>query len=88
MGVFVAELDLGGSGPRVAIKDTIAIAGVPTRAGSRALEGAAPAAANAVVVERLLAAGYHIVGKANMHELAFGTTGLNAWTGTPLNVRF
>ncbi len=88
MGVFVAELDLGGSGPRVTIKDTIAIAGVPTRAGSRALDDAAPAASNAVVVERLLAAGYHIVGKANMHELAFGTTGINAWTGTPLNVRF
>ena len=86
--VFVEMLDLGGEGPRVAIKDTIAIAGFATRAGSRALDDAAPAAANAAVVERLLAAGYHIVGKANMHELAFGTTGLNAWTGTPLNVRF
>jgi len=88
MSVFVANLDLGGNGPRVAIKDTIDVAGVPTRAGSRALDDAAPAAANAVVVERLLAAGYHVVGKANMHELAFGTTGINAWTGTPLNVRF
>ncbi|ATE62036.1 amidase [Thauera sinica] len=87
MSIFVVKLDLGGSGPTVAIKDTIDVAGVPTRAGSRAFEDAAPAAANAAVVDRLLAAGYHLVGKANMHELAFGTTGLNAWTGTPVNPR-
>lgn len=88
MSVLVEKLNLGGDGPTVAIKDTIDIAGVPTRAGSRALEGVAPAARHALVVERLLAAGYRIIGKANMHELAFGTTGINAWTGTPLNPAF
>ena len=41
MTAFVQQLDLGGSGPTVAIKDTIDIAGVRTRAGSRALEGVA-----------------------------------------------
>jgi amidase len=69
----------------VAIKDSIDVAGVPTQAGSRALADAAPAAGHAEVVERLLAAGYRITGKVTMHELAFGTTGINAWAGTPVN---
>lgn len=85
MTLFVQELDIGGSGPSVAVKDTIDIAGFPTRAGSRALENAAPAAAHAEVIEHLLEHGYHLVGKTNLHELAFGTTGINLWTGTPLN---
>jgi len=88
MTVFVKRLDLGGSGPAVGIKDTIDIAGVPTMAGSKALAQAAPAKANAAVVDGLLAAGYHIAGKTNMHELAFGTTGINHWTGTPLNCKY
>jgi amidase len=36
-------------------------------------------------VERLLDAGWRIVGKSNMHELAFGMTGINDYTGTPQN---
>ena len=88
MTVFVATTDIGGKGPRVAIKDTIDMAGLPTRAGSRALSGAAPAAKHAPVVERLVDAGYHILGKTAMHELAFGTTGINAWAGTPVNPRY
>lgn len=85
MTVFVTQLNLGGNGPTAAIKDTIDVAGVPTRAGSRSLEHAAPAPEHAEVVSRLVAAGYRLVGKTNMHELAFGTTGINAWTGTPRN---
>lgn len=88
MTIFVEKLDLGGSGPSVGIKDSIDIAGIRTRAGSRALEDIAPASANADVVSALLAAGYHIIGKTNLHELAFGTTGLNSWTGTPANPLF
>lgn len=82
---FVLSLELGGSGPRVAIKDVIDIAGLPTRAGCRALIGRAPARANAVVVQRILDKGCRIVGKTNLHELAFGMTGVNDWTGTPVN---
>lgn len=73
---------------RVVVKDTIDIAGHPTRAGSAALAEAPPAARHAAIVERTLAAGYRIVGKANLHELAFGMTGVNAWTGTPENPRY
>jgi len=36
----------------------------------------------------LLAAGCRIVGKTNLHEFAYGVTGINDWTGTPLNARF
>ncbi len=88
MTIFVQRLDLGGAGPRVAVKDTIDIAGYPTRAGSRALADVPPATAHAEVVERVLAAGCRIVGKTNLHELAFGVTGLNDWTGTALNPSF
>ncbi len=88
MTVFVTRTDIGGHGPRVAIKDTIDMAGLPTRAGSRALASAAPATSHAMVVERLIKAGYRIVGKTTMHELAFGTTGINPWAGTPVNPRF
>lgn len=85
MTIFVQQLDIGGSGLRAGVKDTIDIAGIPTRCGSRALAGAPPAAANAVVVDRLLQAGCRIVGKTVLHELAFGVSGLNGLTATPIN---
>jgi len=31
------------------------------------------------------AAGAVIVGKANLHELAYGGAGINEWFGTPVN---
>jgi amidase len=46
------------------------------------------AARHAVVVQALLDAGCVIVGKTTMHELAYGVTGVNGWSGTPLNPRF
>ncbi len=85
---FVAIVDFGGDGARVGVKDTIDIAGYPSRAGSRALENTPAAARNADVVDALLNAGCRIVGKTNMHELAFGVTGVNLWTGTPRNPLF
>ena len=85
MTIFVEELRIGGDGPRVAVKDTIDVAGFSSRCGSRALARSTPAAANAVVVDRLLQAGCRIVGKTTLHELAFGVTGINAWAGTPIN---
>lgn len=82
---FIDTFTLGGPGPTIAIKDTIDIAGHPTTAASRALANAPPAARHADVVQHLLDAGWQIAGKANMHELAFGMTGINDYTGTPLN---
>ena len=86
--ILISRFDLGGDGPRVAVKDCIDIAGMPTFAGSEALAEVAPAAAHAPVVAGILAAGGHIVGKANMHELAYGVTGVNRWLGTPINPHY
>ena len=86
--IFVQELQLGGDGERVGIKDSIDIAGYPTRAGSAALADAAPAIRHAAVVQALLDGGCRLVGKTNLHELAYGVTGINHWSGTPLNPRW
>ncbi|PZU10772.1 amidase [Sphingomonas sp.] len=91
MSILVRKLDLGSTDRkalRVAIKDSIDIAGYSTRAGSAALEHAAPAISHAAVVEALLEGSCRIVGKTNMHELAYGVTGINDWTGTPVNPRY
>ncbi|RAR68001.1 amidase [Paraburkholderia unamae] len=85
MSALISAFSLGGDGPTVAIKDTIDIAGMPTTGASRALANAAPARQHASVVQSLLDARWRIIGKANMHELAFGMTGINDHTGTPVN---
>ena len=69
----------------VSIKDLFDVAGEVTTAGSAVLRGAAPAARNAPVVERLIAAGAVIVGRTNMTEFAFSGLGLNPHHGTPAN---
>lgn len=62
--------------------------GEVTTSGSRALARMAPATLDAEVVVRLRNAGYAIAGRANMHELAYGVTGINGWTGTPTNPNY
>lgn len=88
MTIVVQELELGASGLSVMVKDTIDIAGFPTCASSRALADAPAAEQHAEVVEHLLSSGCRIIGKTSLHELAFGTTGINNWTGTAINPRF
>lgn len=83
--ILTSRLSLGLGPRKVVVKDTIDIAGFPTCAGSAALADAPPAVAHAEIVKRTLKAGYYIVGKANLHELAFGMTGINDWAGTPEN---
>ena len=69
----------------VSVKDLFDVAGDVTRAGSKLLAKAAPAVSDAPAVARLRAAGAVIVGRTNMVEFAFGTTGLNPHYGTPKN---
>src|SRR5438105_11604650 len=86
MSTFITRLDIGGTGPRLAVKDLIDLEGVPTTAGCKAVADAAePAERDAACMAGARAADARIVGKANLHELAFGATGVNVWFGTPEN---
>jgi len=68
----------------VAVKDNIAVEGVPMTCGSRVFADVVPAQ-NATVVNRLLDAGARITGKTNMDELAFGLTGETSQFGPTRN---
>ena len=74
----------GGDGPlgglRVAVKDNIAVAGVPMTDGSALLDGYVPSA-DATVVARVLAAGGEIVGKAVCEDLCLSAGSHTASTG-------
>ncbi len=69
----------------VSVKDLFDVAGQVTTAGSTVLRSATPATRNALVVDRLIAAGAVIVGRTNMTEFAFSGLGLNPHYGTPKN---
>jgi aspartyl-tRNA(Asn)/glutamyl-tRNA(Gln) amidotransferase subunit A len=65
----------------VSLKDLFDVAGDVTRAGSKAFSKKAES--DAAAVARLSAAGAEFVGRTNMVEFAFGTTGVNPHYGTP-----
>ena len=92
MATFITRLGPVDAPIRVAVKDLIDMAGLPTTNGSRVIAARAerhPAQRDAACLagtrgaER--AGRVAIVGKTNMHELAFGVTGINPWFGTPVN---
>ncbi len=86
MNEFIQEFNVAGSGLRLAIKDLIDQEGCVTTAGSRALaEHSSPAEKDAACLLGAREGGAIIVGRTNMHELAFGVTGINPWYGTPVN---
>ena len=86
MTTFITRFDTNGTGIRLAVKDLIDMEGVPTTAGCRVVADAAePATRDAPLLAGARAAGVRIVGKANLHELAFGASGVNHHFGTPVN---
>ncbi|HVN79555.1 MAG TPA: amidase [Terriglobia bacterium] len=71
-------------GVPVAVKDLFFTQGVPTTSGSRIFSTHIPDH-DATVVEKLAEAGAVLVGKTNMHELAYGITSSNPHFGTVRN---
>jgi amidase len=84
-GALAISLSLGGDGPRGIVKDNFDVAGLPTSCGSARFARGDVANANAEVVQALVSGGARLIGRARMHELAYGVTGINHWSGTPIN---
>lgn len=70
-------------GVAFAVKDNLAVAGLPTWSGTRAFD--TPAARDATVVARMRAAGMVLIGTLNMHEGALGATTDNPFWGRCMN---
>ena len=68
----------------IALKDNIDTAGIRTTAASAVFDDRVPAE-DAEVTRRLAAAGAVVVGKANLHEFAFGGTSATSYYGPVRN---
>jgi aspartyl-tRNA(Asn)/glutamyl-tRNA(Gln) amidotransferase subunit A len=85
-GVFITQASRDGPGITLAVKDLFDTAGVRTTYGSAIFADHVPEA-TAAAVARLEAAGYRSVGKANLHEFAWGITSENehyGWVPNPV----
>ena len=83
-GVFITETAPAAGGVTLAIKDLFDTAGVRTTYGSAVFADHVPDT-TATAVARLEAAGYTSVGKANLHEFAWGITSENPHYGAVPN---
>jgi len=75
-------------GVPLVVKDNVHIAGLPNTAGTPGLKAFVPRE-NAPTAQRLIDNGAIILGKTNMHELAFGISGYNEgfFTAQPIGTR-
>ena len=94
-GVFISLSSLGVQAPPeladspllgipFAVKDNIDVLGLPTTGGTELLRSSFPKG-TATVVSRITGAGAVVVGKTNLHELAFGITSNNGSFGPVRN---
>ncbi|MCE6008461.1 amidase [Acinetobacter soli] len=86
--IFSKKISVGNGIHTVAIKDTIHIQGFQTCAGSAALSNTQEEQHHADIIEYLVKNNCSVVGKTNLHELAFGITGINHFTGTSINPKY
>lgn len=86
--IVYEKMALGSGALRVMLKDTINIKGYKTVGGSAALVDTQPAKEHADIVNYILNHDCQITGKTNLHELAFGITGINHFTGTAINPKY
>ncbi|MGH7764565.1 MAG: amidase [Candidatus Dormibacteraceae bacterium] len=86
LNAFISLSDENGAGTVVAVKDLVDVVGMVTTAGGVILPDT-PAAADAPVIRQIRRHGCVIVGKANLHEFAFGVTSVNPHHGTVRNPR-
>ena len=84
LNAFISVSSEEGSGTVVAVKDLVDVAGMVTTAGGVILPRE-PAAHDAPVIRRLRTQGCVIVGKANLHEFAYGVTSVNPHYGAVRN---
>jgi AtzE family amidohydrolase len=73
------------AGVPFAVKDLFDVEGLPTLAGSKINRDREPAARDAILIERLEAAGAILVGALNMGEYAYDFTGENVHNGPSRN---
>ncbi|MEO5575651.1 MAG: amidase [Gaiellaceae bacterium] len=87
MTIFLATPESPPPGIRLAVKDLFDTAGLETTYGSAIFAGHVPRK-TASAVQLLEEAGYANVGKANLHEFAYGTTSENPHFGDVPNPRY
>lgn len=84
LNAFISVSSEEGSGTVVAVKDLVDVAGMATTAGGIILPRE-PALEDAPVIRRLRHEGCVVVGKANLHEFAYGVTSVNPHYGAVRN---
>ncbi len=84
LNAFISISAEAGTGTVVAVKDLVDVAGMVTTAGGIILPDV-PAAEDAPVVKSIRAHGCVVVGKANLHEFAYGVTSVNPHYGAVRN---
>lgn len=73
------------AGIPITVKDLFDIQGLTTTAGSKALADEPAATKTAPCIQRLIDAGFVVIGRTTMTEFAYSGLGLNPHYGTPVN---